>query len=256
MNATSKNVTRRTALVAAVGAATSASEVVEMLSRAAKKRATEAIDKLHQDYYAKGGIRDTTDKLREQVETTSSHIFGLAKFATKQADGDLEKAAVIFSAMCVFAEEHYKKQHEVENLKDALPVWATFKSNILGSIRMDLSPLEYKSEYELRQARMEKIRPAALTSPDTGKSVATPQVESQLQPLQRQTPRAGPIGLDEIDQWLGSTAIHDSLRVLLSNVILSVEYIRRSKVGDAEAILRETGERLNGLVDKRKLNQP
>lgn len=227
---------------------------LDVLSRAAKNRATSAIDKIHEAYFVKGGIRDTTDQLRTQVESASAVIFALAQFATKQADGDLEQAAIIFGAMCQHAEAHYKKRHEVENLKDALPVWATFKSNILGGIRQELNPLEYKSEYDFRTARMEKVRAASGTPslpPPT--TEGTQEVTQRTEALERKSQPAGPVGMDEIDQWLGSTAIHDTLRVLLANVILNVEYIRRARVKDAEAILRKTADELHGLVDKRKL---
>jgi hypothetical protein len=227
--------------------------VLDVLTKAAKAKATDAIDKIHQAYFVKGGIRDTTDVLRGQVEKASDVIFSLAQFATRQSKGDLPAAVAVFGAMCSFAEAHYKKEHEVENLKEALPVWATFKSNILGGMNSELSPLDFKSEYDFRKARMEKVRESvgvSLPPPTTeGTVLAAAAIERKSQP-------AGPVGMDEIDQWLGSTAIHDSLRVLLANVILSVEYIRRAKVGDAEAILRETGDRLAGLVDKRKINAP
>lgn len=226
---------------------------LETLSRAAKTRAVKAIDEIHRAYFVKGGIRDTTDKLRTQVESASSHIYALAVFATKQT-ANLEQAIVLFSAMCVFAEDHYKKEHEVENLKDALPTWAVFKSNILGSVRMGLSPLDYATEYELRQARMGKIREAAGTLGTSGTSAATPPTASTtVTPLQRAREAPGPVGIDEIGQWLGATGIHDSLRVLLAQVILNVEYIKRTGVGDAEAILRDASDKLFGLADKRKL---
>lgn len=196
------------------------------LTRSAKARAARAIEDVHLAYYAKGGIRDLEDKLGEQKGAAARHIFALAIYASENAE-TLEEAIAQFQALCAYAEARYKQEHDVVNLKEVLPTWAVFKSNILRGMReYGLDPIEYRSEGAFRVAMQRQQEQLALPSP-------------------KLTQRA-------IDKALSTTVTYDPVRTLLSQILFASQLLKRSKQKDAEAILRETRDRLSQFVDQRK----
>lgn len=197
------------------------------LSRGAKVRAARAIEEVHLAYYAKGGIRDLEDKLAEQRGAAARHIFSLAQYASEHTS-DLDETMALFIAMCAYAEQKYKAMHDVLNLKEALPTWAVFKSNILRGIReYGLDPLEYRSEGAFRVAMLKM------------------QERQSLPP-----PHRGPAALDAM---LASAIPSTSVRSLLSQLIIETAAVRRSKQQEAEEILREAMSRLRPMLDRRKI---
>ena len=198
------------------------------LTRSAKARAARAIEDVHLAYYAKGGIRDLEDKLSEQKGAASRHIFALAIYASENAE-TLEEAIAQFQALCAYAEARYKQEHDVVNLKEVLPTWAVFKSNILRGMReYGLDPIEYRSEGAFRVAMQRQQAQLALPSPP------------------KLTQRA-------IDKALSTTVTYDPVRTLLSQILFECQSLKRSKQKDAEAVLRETMDRLSQFVDQRKV---
>lgn len=196
------------------------------LTRSAKARAARAIEDVHLAYYAKGGIRDLENKLGEQRGAAARHIFALAIYASENAE-TLEEAIAQFQALCAYAEARYKQEHGVVNLKEVLPTWAVFKSNILRGMReYGLDPIEYRSEGAFRVAMQRQQEQLALPSP-------------------KLTQRA-------IDKALSTTVTYDPVRTLLSQILFASQWLKRSKQKDAEAILRETRDRLSQFVDQRK----
>lgn len=196
------------------------------LTRSAKARAARAIEDVHLAYYAKGGIRDLEDKLGEQRGAASRHIFALAIYASENAK-TLEEAIAQFQALCAYAEARYKQEHGVVNLKEVLPTWAVFKSNILRGMReYGLDPIEYRSEGAFRVAMQRQQEQLAPPSP-------------------KLTQRA-------IDKALSTTVTYDPVRTLLSQILFECQALKRSKQKEAEVILRETMDRLSQLVDQRK----
>lgn len=197
------------------------------LTRSAKARAARAIEDVHLAYYAKGGIRDLEDKLGEQRGAAARHIFALAIYASENAE-TLEEAIAQFQALCAYAEARYKQEHDVVNLKEVLPTWAVFKSNILRGMReYGLDPIEYRSEGAFRVAMQRQQEQLALPSPP------------------KLTQRA-------IDKALSTTVTYDPVRTLLSQILFECQSLKRSKQKDAEAVLRETMDRLSQFVDQRK----
>lgn len=197
------------------------------LTRSAKARAARAIEDVHLAYYAKGGIRDLEDKLSEQKGAASRHIFALAIYASENAE-TLEEAIAQFQALCAYAEARYKQEHDVVNLKEVLPTWAVFKSNILRGMReYGLDPIEYRSEGAFRVAMQRQQERLGLPSPP------------------KLTQRA-------IDKALSTTVTYGPVRTLLSQILFECQSLKRSKQKDAEAVLRETMDRLSQLVDQRK----
>lgn len=212
------------------------------LSRAAKTRASRAIEAVHRAYFEEGGLRDSMIKVEAQSTKVSEHIYALAKWASEQTmTPDLARAQ--FVTMCEYAEEKYKADHKVENLAEVLPVWRVYKSNILRGVKLGIKPAEYDTEYDYRRAVMEKVREDLPDSSPVAGARA----------IQRTSTVPGPVDLPEIEQWLGSTAIHDTLRTLLARVILSVEFLKPRSVAKAEAILRKACDDLAPAVDQRKL---
>lgn len=205
--------------------------IVPELSRSAKMRASRAIENVHLAYYQKGGMRDTADKLREQGQSVAKEIFALARFASEQAR-NRETAIALFSEMCRYAEDSYKREHEVENMREALPTWATLKSNVLRGVRdYALDPTEFRSEGAFRVA-MQKKQQAALPAP-AGE------------------PRR--LTSDELDKLLATTVQLDSVRGLLAQVVFECEMLRKSSAPKAVHVLRKTMDSLAPLVDQRRV---
>ena len=209
----------------------------DRLTRAAKARASKAIESIHIAYYEKGGVRDLQEKVSEQLGSTAKHIFALAIWASEQSK-TLNEAIAMFLGMCAWAEAQYKQEHDVSNLKDALPTWAVFKSNILRGMRdFDLDPVEYRSEGAFRVA-MQKAEQKALPAP-TNQHVAL------------KTPR-GP-KVKRIEEALENTQLHDTIKLLVSQIIFECESLKRNAKPDAEAVLRDAMNRLQPLVDPRRV---
>lgn len=209
----------------------------EKLTRAAKARASKAIESVHIAYYERGGIRDLEEKINSHRGAAAKHIFALAIYASENAKTRNE-AIALFLGMCAYAEAQYKREHDITNLKDpvaGLPTWAVFKSNILRGVReYHLDPVEYRSEGAFRVA-MQKAELAALPSPAPVVSIA-------------RTPKT-----KRIEQALSDTQLHDSLKLLVSQIIFECESLQRGKKAEAEAVLRDAMNRLQPLVDPRRV---
>jgi hypothetical protein len=216
---------------------------IEDLKPAAKRVAARAIEDVHLAYYEKDGIRDTAAKLEGQVDSAAKHVYSLAQFASKAHPGNLETAAALFGTMCLYAENEYKREHEVENLREALPTWATFKSNVLRGLRLGLDPREFKTEKIFRSRTMEAI----------SRTRGEPE---QLSDLRDDSARDGPpkqLDEAEIEDFVATTTVPETLRQLLSQVVYAVEVVKPARIRQAEEILRETWQKLGALTDKRRI---
>lgn len=202
-----------------------------------KRRAGTAIEYTHRDYTKEGGLREVETKLGELEQGCASHIYSLAQFAMKQG-GTLKVAADRFSEMCEYAESSYKKKHEVANLKDVLPVWAVYKSNILRGMRLNFDPLEYETEASFRLAVLESLR--------TSGSGAEPTRASPAKQSERLT-------FDDADDLLDSTRMGKNLRGLIAKLVVEAEYIRKGREEEAEEIIAEAVQKLGGLIDHRRI---
>jgi hypothetical protein len=211
---------------------------VSTLHNKAKQIAAHAIESVHLSYYEKGGIRDTADTLKTQVDSSGKHVFTIARYAAKQHPEDITSARRLYLTMCEFAESEYKTQHNVDNLREALPTWATVKSNVLRGLRIGLNPTEFRSEKTFRSKTMERISRKRSTS-DAGDSA----------------PRAGPAlrSEEEIDSFMATTVVPQSLKQLITQVVFAAEVVLPSRIEQAEEILREAWQKLGSLTDKRKL---
>jgi hypothetical protein len=211
--------------------------LMDNLSGAQKRIALKAIEEVHLAYFEKGGLRDTVEKARGQADGVSTHIYKLAVYAAKSHE-ELDKAADLFRTLCAYAESQYKEAHGLENLKgdddhEGLPVWPVFKSNILGAMRSGLSPLEYKNEHALRNARMEKMR--------------------ELAPPRRSEEE--PIGPQTIEDFIARTAMSDDMKELASDTLLRLEFVRPSKTEQAMELVQRVNEELGQLVDKKRMRE-
>lgn len=204
------------------------------LSRAAKMRASRAIEAVHVAYHEKGGIHQLELALDEKRGAAARHVYALAVFAAEQ---HTKRAAAIalFLGMCQYAEAQYKAEHEVANLKDALPTWAVFKSNILRGMReYELDPREHRSEGAFRIA-MQKAEPTERSN------VAQLPTRAHIAPP------------DEIDKFLTTTTVRPTLRTLLAQIIFECETLKPSSMKHAEDVLRAAMDQLAPLVDQRKV---
>jgi hypothetical protein len=127
------------------------------LTPAAKRRASEAIHRVHELYYVRGGIRDTVDKLQDKQEEAGKVIYNMALYCAEALPKPAQQAG-LFLGMCKYAERAYKEEFGVTNVAEALPAWRVYKSNILKGVRLGLDPREHKNEYSLRKAIAEELR--------------------------------------------------------------------------------------------------
>lgn len=210
----------------------------QTISRAAKMRASRAIEAVHAAYYDKDGIRQLELVLEEKRGAAARHVYALAVFASEQEKKRAD-AIALFLAMCAYAEAQYKAARDVANLKDALPTWAVFKSNIMRGMReYDLDPREHRSEGAFRVA-MQKAEPAERPTA-TVVALPAPAKAHLAQP-------------DEIGAFLDTTAVRPALRVLLAQLIFECETLKLGNLAKAEAVLRTAMDSLAPLVDQRKV---
>lgn len=218
-----------TALTAAVARAA----IPTTLSAAAQARALKAIEDVHLSYYEKGGIRDTINQLEEQGRSAGRHLYSLAVFASRQTQ-TVEEAAELFRDLCAFAEAAYKEEQNVENLREALPTWATLKSNLLrGMTRYNLDPINYRSERQFRIATDDRADKAGHRRSREGPELKSP---------------------DEIGEFLQRTAVRNSLVGPVADLVFHVEAIAHGRTQEAASILKATLTKLEPLVDPDKLN--
>lgn len=209
------------------------------LSRAAKMRASRAIESVHVAYHEKDGIRQLELVLDEKRGAAARHVYALAVFASEQHT-KRPQAIALFLAMCAYAEAQYKAEHEVANLKDALPTWAVFKSNILRGVReYGLNPRDHRSEGAFRIA-MQKAEPAERDTTTRSNVITLPA-----------KPHVADSG--EIDKFLATTAVRSTLQTLLSQIIFECETLKAGNTKQAEAVLRDTMNKLAPLVDQQKV---
>jgi hypothetical protein len=106
-----------------------------------------------------GGYNAILKKLQEKEEGLSKHIYALALKASNMGRGKNEVIAEWFAALCKAAEQHLKDNsmkelgHEIENVKEALPCWPVFKSEIGRAIKAGLDPKNYETLNKLKAAR-------------------------------------------------------------------------------------------------------
>lgn len=211
------------------------------LTAVEKRRAGTAIEYTFRDYTREGGLRELQEKTTEADQSCAGHIYSLALFATKQSK-NLDAAATRFGEMCDYAEAGYKKKHEVENLKDVLPVWSVYKSNILRGMRIGLNPAEHATEGAYRTAVGESLRQSVRTSTDeAGTDTAGSKQDARLTVE------------DADDLLLDSTNIHEGLRSLVAKLVIEAEYVKHGKEAAAEAIVQRAVEELGELVDRRRI---
>lgn len=224
----------------AIGSELSNGVATESLSNVQKRIAAKAIEDVHIGYYERGGLRDTLERAEGQSHGVSSHIYKMAVYAAKHTS-NLSDAGTLFASMCAYAESVYKREHNIENLKDrvsGLPVWSVFKSNILGAIREGLSPLSYPNEHKLRDAR--GAMGAALPRNGNGKKA--------LPALPSPNTRAGPLPIESVRAWVESSAMHKSLRAPASRMLFSLERVQPSKRAIALNVVKDANGQLTQLI--------
>lgn len=198
------------------------------LTPAAKAKAFEAIQAMHRACIGKAGITALTAKLTSKHESAAAHIYGLAVFAARKEE-KLPKAVALFREMCRHAEAELKAKLEVANLKDAVPIWAVYKSNITRGMNLGISPLDHESEKAFRQAMAEAAAPT-------------------------QDPVPSPALITDVERFLArDTTIADRLRDRLQRIVLEAQYVKHSKLAQAEEIFQDASERLAELLDHRSL---
>lgn len=208
-------------------------ETNERLTIPARRRAGLAIENTHKQYSKPGGLAELEDKLEQSREKCSQYIYGLARFAF--ADKAHTEPAQMFSDMCAYAEEQFKARHGVDNVKDVLPIWSVFKSNIKRGIRAGLNPTDHTTEWEFRKATQNTMVDEA-----TG------------EPAKKET-NNGMIRVPEVRTWLDRTSIDNRLKTLLAKLVVEVEYINKKSNTEAEEVLKEAVSALSKLVDLRRI---
>jgi len=138
---------------------------IQPLADTVKHTAEKAILAMVREANRKGGYNDVRKKLEEKEAGLSSHIYALAKIASKLASSQNrgkyvpEVCVAYFQAMCKVAEQHLKDKAgeelgaPIENVKDVLPVWPVFKSNIKRNMETGADPGLYETLNAQTEAR-------------------------------------------------------------------------------------------------------
>lgn len=222
------------------------------LTPATKRAASTAIEAMHAAFNAKGGLSETLQRAESQSMGVSSHIYGLARSAAKRGI-DMDGTIGYFVLTCVYAESVYKQRHGVENLKDALPVWNVFKSNILRGMRLGLSVLDSPNEKAFRTRALERVAQDRTSIGPPGGGMEHPE-EDGTPTTATGRPRAGPkvpVSMAEIEGYVETTTVREQLKTLVAQVVWSAEHIKSTRVTQAEEILREAWQKLGPLLTKR-----
>lgn len=247
---------RKTAALPVVQPVPVATAVVVAMNDAARKRAESAIDQTHSAYHAQGGLKQTLGVLETQETGASSHIYGLATFASRQCQGAIEEALALFASMCTHAETKYKATWDIVNLKDELPIWSVFKSNINRGMRLGLDPCNWSTERAYRGAVAAKVREALLGKDEDrakpGGARGEPAViEAEVVGA---APRLeGKVTMAEVTEMLSETSILSGLQVLVSRLITESAYIRKGAEEQAREIIQSASDQLNQLIDRRRI---
>ena len=217
------------------------------LNATMKRRAGLAIENTYSEYRKEGGIADLEVRLAKAHEGCSKHIFNLCAFVVKQAD-DLSDGTKQFAAVCVYAEAQLKEKHQIENVKDALPVWGVYKSNLLRGLRLGLDPSSFDSEGAFRAATMEEVRAKGptLVTEDEDDEDDTPHIT--MRPSEPRT-----VNIEQAEMMVESSTIIAPLKALVARLVVETEYIKRGKEREAVRILTEAVDALHALVDQRKI---
>lgn len=230
------------------------------ITAAGKKKATDAIEAIHAAYFEPAGIRDTEEKLEAMRSSCSQHAYDLAAYAVKTSAGDMAEGAQLFSALCEYAEGRYKERHAVENLKDALPTWAVFKSNILRGMRLGLDPGGYGSEYEFRKAVMEAVAAGVHEVPPPASGALQERYQERRAakqapaPERREEKRQDPLWLEDAEVMIADfTTVAGVMRGLVARLLVEVEFIKPSRQEDAEGVIRRAIQELQPMIDMRKI---
>jgi len=124
-----------------------------------KHTAAKTMETMFRAYHAKGGVAEMEAKLEQKRSGLAQGIFELAVTAARLGDKKLSWTEAYFKAICKAAETEFKETHaDVENIKEALPCWPVFKSEILRAINDGLSPADFDNYGALKSARMEQSR--------------------------------------------------------------------------------------------------
>lgn len=208
------------------------------LEAKAEARAWRTIDDIHRAYVERGGVRELKEKLDAKLNIASHKIFMLASWAEGETSS-LDEALRLFLFACERAEKRYKEEYKVDNLKHALPTWAVFKSNIKrGMEDFKLRPSDYRSEGAFRIEMQKRIQEQQRALPSPAAPIKNP----------KRSPK-----VKRIEEALASTQLHDTIRLLVSQIIFECESLKRNSRSDAEAVLRDAMNRLQPLVDPRKV---
>lgn len=215
---------------------------IEDLEVQPRRLAGTAIQKTYKEYTKPNGLRDLEKKIESETVKCSRYIFGLAKYAYENYE-DVEEA---FRDMCQYAEEQFKARHNVENVKDILPVWAVYKSNINRGLKAELDPREYDSEWEFRKAIMDEARETGNGSGQTSTQTRAPRTPSAPE-------RPAPVNAERVEDWMETTTISTNLKFLVTQLVLETEYVKKGKEKEAEKILREAIGALKRIIDHSRI---
>jgi hypothetical protein len=171
-------------------------------------------------------------------QTAGQYIYNLAQYAAEVAPKKHEPL-LVFRAMCGYAEVQFKERRGVSNLKQALPVWTVYKSNISAGFSFGLDPRDFTTEWEFRKALNEA------RAPSLSHEVTKLPSDAVTKP-QRMTQE---VATDVFRQ----TTISQPLQTLLARLVLEADYIRKNREEEAIAILRRALGELNELLDMRRV---
>jgi len=203
-----------------------------------EKRACEAFVNTFNEAHAEGGFLELNDKAREAKQGLSQHIYGLAV----QIDKDGKNVDVFLEA-CKAAERKMKDELNIGSIKDELPPWTQFKSNIKAAWKAGIRPGQFPNEQKQRQAlqearKAEKDASEGSAPSETGESQS--QTEGTTIPKELAQPLEEMIRLAEQAGPAGGKDLVDRLADIYRDAAHQAQDAVADLIGDNQPVARKS----------------
>lgn len=135
-----------------------------------RKSAIRIIEAMFDAYTKRGGVAEMEQKLRAATEGSkglAAGIYDLSQTAYRLGQGSPRMVKAYFQAICRDGESAFKEKHQIENLKDVLPCWIVYKSEIIRAVDTGIKLTDFDTYGAMKVARVEKSKADRETAAST-----------------------------------------------------------------------------------------